>query len=323
MKNLRELPKFRDGLSYLYIEHGRIEQRHKAIAWYGEEGEVAIPCAALGVLLLGPGTSITHAAVKALAENGCSICWVGEEGVRFYASGTGETRSSRNLLKQVEAWSNPERHMRIVEEMYRMRFPQSLPQDLTLQQIRGMEGVRVRDTYARASRATGVPWTGRSYKRGTWRSATPVNRALSAGSACLYGICHAGIVSAGYNPALGFIHTGKQLSFVYDMADLYKTQLVVAAAFEVVADSDQGVERQMRERLREASRRIRLLERIVDDLAYLFTPSTDGDPYADDGSLPGRLWDPIAEVPGGIAYGCDGSGERTHESEGGADAVDD
>jgi len=323
MKNLRELPKFKDSLSYLYIEHGRIEQRHKAVAWYGEEGEVAIPCASLGVLLLGPGTSITHAAVRALADNGCSICWVGEEGVRFYAGGMGETWSSRNLLKQVQAWSDPERHMGVVKEMYRMRFPQPLPQNLTLQQIRGMEGVRVRDTYARASRTTGVPWSGRSYERGAWRSASPVNRALSAGSACLYGICHAGIVSAGYSPALGFIHTGKQLSFVYDMADLYKAQLVVPAAFEVVADSDHAVERRVREKLREASRRVHLLERVVDDLAYLFALSLDGDPYAEDGSLPGRLWDPMAEVPGGIAYGCDGAGKRSYESEGGAHEMDD
>ena len=314
MKNLRELPKFRDGLSYLYIEHGRIEQRHKSIAWYGEEGEVAVPCAALSVLLLGPGTSVTHAAVRALADNGCSICWVGEDGVRFYASGTGETRSSKRLLKQVEAWSDPDWHMRIVESMYRMRFPQPIPDGLTLQQIRGMEGVRVRDAYANASRATGVPWTGRSYQRGTWQSATPVNRALSAGSACLYGICHAGIISTGYSPALGFIHTGKQLSFVYDVADLYRTQLVVPIAFKVTQESDQGVERRVRERLREASRQVRLLERIVDDLAYLFSPPVDGDPYAEDGCRPGMLWDPVAEVPGGTAYGRDGPGEGAIES---------
>lgn len=309
MKNLRELPKFRDGLSYLYIEHGRIEQKQRSIAWYGAEGEVAIPCAALGVLLLGPGTSITHAAVKSLADNGCSICWVGEDSVRFYASGTGETRSSRNLLRQAEAWADETEHMRIVETMYRMRFPDPLPRDLTLQQIRGLEGVRVRDAYAQESKATDVPWLGRNYRRDSWHTADPINRALSAGYACMYGICHTGIVSAGYSPALGFIHTGKQLSFVYDIADLYKIQLVVPAAFSVVAESDHGVERRVRETLREQIRNTHLLRCIVDDLSRLFRTKEEDDPYTEDGSKPGKLWDPHDSVIGGVSYGDHGTGE--------------
>jgi len=262
MKNLRELPKFRDGLSYLYIEHGRIEKQHKSIAWYGEEGEVSVPAAALGVLLLGPGTAITHAAVRTLAETGCSICWVGEEQVRFYASGVGETRNSRNLLLQAEAWADQDTHMQVVEAMYRMRFQDPLPENLTLQQIRGVEGVRVREAYARASRVTGVPWKGRNYDRGDWGKADPINRALSAGFACMYGICHAGIKSSGYSPGLGFIHTGKQLSFVYDIADLYKTQIVVPVAFSAVADGDRLIERRVRERLRDRFRNEHLLARL-------------------------------------------------------------
>jgi len=316
MKNLRELPKFRDGLSYLYIEHGRIEQKHKSIAWYGPDGEVAIPCAALGVLLLGPGTTVTHAAIKSMADNGCTVCWVGEDNLRFYASGTGETRSSHNLRRQAECWANEETHARIVETMYRMRFAEPLKKDLTLQQIRGMEGARVRDAYARASRKTGVPWRGRNYRRDAWHKSDPINRALSAGSACLYGVCHAGIVSAGYSTALGFIHTGKQLSFVYDVADLYKTQLVVPAAFAAVAESDQGVERRVRTILREGIRRTHLLRRIVDDLGKLFGGGEEDDPFSEDGSKPGELWDPDSPVDGGVSYGGAGSGEGSDEPEG-------
>lgn len=313
MKNLRELPKFRDGLSYLYIERGRIEQQHRSIAWYGEEGEVAVPAAALGVLLLGPGTSITHAAVKTLADNGCSICWVGENQVRFYANGTGETRSSRNLLRQAAAWADKEEHMRVVETMYRMRFPGPLPRDLSLRQIRGMEGVRVREAYVQASRTTGVLWTGRSYSRGEWSKTDSINRALSSGFACIYGICHAGIVSVGYSPGLGFVHTGKQLSFVYDIADLYKIQLVIPIAFSLVADSEKAIERRVRETLRDEFRSARLLERIVGDLSRLFSPEEQDDPYSVDGAKPGDLWDPDGTVAGGISYGSDGSGERSDQ----------
>lgn len=208
MKNLQELPRFRDGLSFIYVEHGRIEQEAKAIAWWSPDGIVSIPCAALGVLFLGPGTTITHAAIKALAASGCSVCWVGEDQTRFYAAGTGETRSSAGLIRQAAAWADPGQHLQVVRTMYSIRFPEGLPGDLTLQQIRGMEGVRVRDSYARASRETGITWHGRDYKRGSWGATDPVNRALSAASACLYGVCHAAVVSAGYSPALGFIHTG-------------------------------------------------------------------------------------------------------------------
>lgn len=327
-RNLRELPKLRDGLGYLYFEHGRVEQQFQSIALIrpppGDDapGEViTVPCAALGVLLLGPGTTVTHAAIKALADNGCSVLWMGEEGQRFYAQGTGETRSSARLLKQVRAMSTPTEQLAIVAKLYRMRFPEPLPADFTLQQLRGREGVRVRDAYARASKATGVPWSGRNYNRGDWRSADPINRALSAANACLYGLAHAGIVSLGFSPALGFIHTGKQLSFVYDVADLYKLETVVPAAFATAAESGEHVETRVRAALRKRCHGVGLLERMSKDLLGLFdiVEGSESDPWANDGSAPGQLWDGDATVDGGVAYGKDpvlgaepvDSGERT------------
>jgi CRISPR-associated protein Cas1 len=301
-RNLKELPKFRDGLSYIYLEHGRIEQEAQAVAYYGPDGAVMIPAAALGVLLLGPGTAITHAAIKQLANNGCSVFWVGEEMMRFYASGMGETRSSANLMRQAQAWSDPAAHLEVVKRFYRMRFPEPLSPELSLEQIRGREGVRVRDTYSRWSRETGVEWKGRNYNRGNWAEADPINRALSAGAACLYGLAHAAIVSAGYSPALGFIHTGKQLSFVYDVADIYKAETLIPAAFRVVAESEFGVERRVRQALREQLREVRFLERIVSDLHSLFEALEVPDPYAEDASAPGDLWDMEGTVPGGVAY---------------------
>ncbi|MEZ4631638.1 MAG: type I-E CRISPR-associated endonuclease Cas1e, partial [Deinococcales bacterium] len=206
MPNLQELPRFRDGLSYLYVEQARIEQDAKAIACYHQDGKISVPASSLALLMLGPGTSISHAAIKVLADSGCLVNWVGEEMVRYYASGLGETRSSQNLLKQAETWANPQKRLQIVRHMYGMRFEEALDPRLSLQQIRGKEGVRVRTAYDRASKATGVPWHGRSYQRGQWGNTDPINRALSAGAACLYGVCHAAIVSAGFSPALGFIH---------------------------------------------------------------------------------------------------------------------
>jgi CRISPR-associated protein Cas1 len=243
------------------------------------------------------------------------VSWVGEEGVRFYASGLGETRSSAALMSQAEAWADPHRRLQVVRNMYEMRFAEPLDAGLSIQQVRGLEGVRVREAYARASRATGVPWHGRNYKRQSWVDADPVNRALSAGSACLYGVVHAAIVSLGYSPGLGFIHTGKQLSFVYDIADIYKAETVIPTAFDVVANSDSAIESRVRTRLRNSFREQRLLARIARDLDSLFDLASGADdPYAVDAPAPGDLWDPSGLVDGGVAYGSDDPGNGSPES---------
>src|SRR5579872_310577 len=236
MKDLHLLPKVRDSWSYLYVEHCRVDQEAKAIALHDERGTTAVPCASLTLLMLGPGTSVTHAAIRVLAESGCLVAWTGEEGVRTYAQGMGETRSARNLLWQAYLCMNRQRRLEVVRRMYAKRFAEELAPHLTLEQIRGREGVRVREAYARASRESGVEWQGRSYHRNEWKSTDAVNRALSTANSCLYGVCHAAIISAGYSPALGFIHTGKMLSFVYDVADLYKADVTIPLAFCAAVD---------------------------------------------------------------------------------------
>lgn len=302
--DLRLLPKLRDGLSYIFVEHGRIEREDSSIAWYGPDGAVAIPAAALATILIGPGVTITHAAVVALADNGVTVAWVGESGVRFYASGLGETRSARNLERQARAWADETLRVEIVRRLYTFRFREPLEADLTLEQIRGKEGVRVRDGYARAAKAAGVTWRGRRYKRDDWEEADVLNRALSAGNACLYGVCHAAIVSLGFTPGLGFLHTGKQLSFVYDVADLYKTEIVVPAAFAAAGVSGEDIERRVRHALRDSFREAKLLSRVSRDLLRLFDiPDGDVDPFEIDAAAPGDIWDGDKYVAGGREYG--------------------
>lgn len=302
-KNLRMLPKTRDSWTYLYAERCRIDQDEKAIALQDMKGKTAVPCASLTLLMLGPGTTITHAAVKTLAENGCTVLWTGEGGVRLYAQGLGETRSARRLLHQARLCTNPTLRLKVVRRMYEQRFPGPLDDGLTLQQIRGKEGVRVRESYARASRESGVEWNGREYTRDDWKSADPVNRALSAANSCLYGVCHAAILSAGYSPGLGFIHTGKLLSFVYDIGDLYKAEITIPAAFQAVKDGEEGMEGRIRRGLRDRFKDERLLARVVDDIDKLFAielPSDDSF-FDQDAAAPGDLWDPdIGNVAGGI-----------------------
>ncbi len=304
IKDLHLLPKFRDGMSYLYVEHCRIDRESKAIAIHDASGMVPVPCANLALIMLGPGVSITHAAVMTLADNGCLVTWCGEEGIRFYASGQGKTRSAGNLLAQARLWADPKSHMEVVRRMYIARFPEPLPDGLSLQQIRGREGIRMRGVYAQESLKAGVEWTGRNYKKNSWNSTDPVNRAISAANSCLYGLCHAAILSSGFSAALGFIHTGKMLSFVYDIADLYKTEISIPAAFREAALGKDNLDRRVRISCRDLIASSRLLKRIVDDIYHILGMTENSNQNVSDDAKPGKLWDSgHHEVDGGINYG--------------------
>jgi CRISPR-associated protein Cas1 len=301
MRDLHELPKLRDSLSYLYVEHAVLNKKDQAIEYIREdEGRVMIPVAALSVLLLGPGTKITHAAVLTLADNGCSVVWVGEDGTKFYSFGTGETRRASHMLRQAELSCDPNLRLGVVRRMYQFRFPEPMESELSLEQIRGMEGARVRSAYYRAARQYGVEWHGRNYDRASWGNSDPINRALSAANSLLNGLCHAAIVSGGYSPALGFIHTGKQLSFVYDIADLYKADITIPLAFRTVAESSEHVEARVRTASRERFREVKLLERILADIDSLLeiteSQITEGEDFDDDQALPGPLWDAPEDI---------------------------
>jgi CRISPR-associated protein Cas1 len=268
-ENLQELPRLRDSLSYIYIEHAIIDRAQNAIEFIQSEGRTLVPVAALCVILLGPGTSISHAAIKCLAENGCSMVWVGEDNIRCYAQGLGETRKSYHLIRQAEMLCDPKKRDQVVRKMYQMRFEEILPAGMSLNQIRGKEGARIRDAYASISQLYGTPWLGRQYDRFDWNRGDIVNRALSAANGLLNGICHAAIVTGGYSPALGFIHTGRMLSFVYDIADLYKTDITIPASFETVVKHPENIESHVRERCREIFLEKRLLKRILQDIDTL------------------------------------------------------
>lgn len=302
MQDLHELPKLRDSLSYLYIEHAIVEQQAKAVELIDKRGRTLIPAANLTVLFLGPGTSITHAAVKSLADNGCGIVWVGEDVTRFYAHGTGETRRAYHLLHQARLVSNPNLRLEVCKRMYRYRFgDELLDPHLTIQELRGKEGARVRTAYAQASLRYGVEWHGRRYKRGSWGDTDPINRALSTANALLNGLCHAAIVSGGYSPALGFIHTGKQRSFVYDVADLYKVEVTIPVAFRLTGKGTRGLQSRVRRACREAFKEHRLLKRILRDIDEILDVPEDvleaGKAADTDPARPEPLWTPEQDAP--------------------------
>lgn len=295
--SVSELTRISERLSYIYVEHAVVHREDNAITVKEERGTTHIPAASLSALLLGPGTRVTHQAMVLLGECGTSAIWVGEQGVRYYAHGRSLARSSRLLIAQAMKVSNTRTRLEVARTMYTWRFPGEDTSRLTMQQLRGREGARVRKVYLNWSNKTGVPWKSRHYNPNDFGDSDPINQALSAAHACLYGIVHAAIVALGCAPGLGFVHTGNSWSFVYDIADLYKAEITVPAAFQVAASYEQGQDigsitrRAVRDRIRSE----KIMQRIARDIQRLLVSEEIAEESLESADM--LLWD---EKTGGV-----------------------
>lgn len=300
---LQALPQIGDRMTFLYLERCVLNRQDSAITVTDDQGTVFVPAAAISVLLLGPGTKVTHRAMELIGDAGVSILWVGEHGVRYYAGGRALTHRAELLIRQAELVSNTRLRLGVVRQMYSMRFPNEDVSKLTLQQLRGREGARVRSVYRKAAKEWNVPWNGRTYDPDDFAGGDPVNQALSAGHACLYGAAHAVIQALGCSPGLGFVHTGHECSFVYDLADLYKADITIPLAFEVAATADrEEVGSAMRRRTRDAMVQYHLMERMVRDIRTLFAQEGE----APTGENAVYLWDDKRGlVENGRSYGAE------------------
>lgn len=286
---LQELPTVKERITFLYVERCLVNRQDSALAFEEARGVVLVPGACLGVLMLGPGSNISHRAVELAADAGICLIWVGEQGVRYYASGRPLARTSRLVIRQAELVSNVRSRVAVARAMYQMRFPDEDVSKLTMQQLRGREGARVRSVYRACSKEYGVPWSARSYNPNAFEDGTPVNQALSAAHACLYGLAHCVIAALGCSPALGFVHTGHDRSFVYDFADLYKAQITIPIAFAVAAEHSEDIGAETRRRVRDAFASSRILEHMVHDLQWLLLSHEEEESFAETEVL--RLWD--------------------------------
>ena len=285
-----QLTRADDRVSFLYLEHCTLGRDGGALTATDEQGVLHVPVAALSVLLLGPGTRVTHQAISVVADSGCSVVWVGEEGVRYYAHGRSIARSTRLLELQAQKVSNTRSRLEVARQMYAMRFPNEDTAKLTMQQLRGKEGARVRKIYRQCAEKYKVEWSKREYDPDNYTNADPINQALSAAHTCLYGLTHAVITALGCSPGLGFVHTGHDRSFVYDIADLYKAEISIPVAFEVVSDLEKDGIAEIsdigsitRRAVRDQFKKQRLGERIAEDLKTLIAGESaeDGDLWAD------------------------------------------
>ncbi|MFH9044531.1 type I-E CRISPR-associated endonuclease Cas1e [Streptomyces sp. NPDC017966] len=311
------LPRVADSLSFLYLDMVRVVQDDTGVCGQIQVGEqrtdlVYIPTAALSCLLLGPGVSITTPALTTLARHGTSVVCVGA--VRTYAGILPDSLTTHWLERQVATWADPARRLDVAVRMYRMRFKDAdVPKTVTLDQLRGMEGQRMKAFYKILAQQHGIGRFRRNYRPDQWDTQDPVNLALSAANTCLYGIVHAALLALGLSSALGYVHTGTQHAFVYDIADLYKTEITLPLAF-ALHNSD-NPEQEARRRFREDLRLLRLLPRIVQDVQSLLTPPHTSTPDDTDEEHSERrdvrmlhLWDPkTGTLPAGVNYAQGGN----------------
>lgn len=268
---LNELPRISDRVSFIYLEHAKINRQDSAIAVRDQQGLICIPCSMIGVLLLGPGTDISHRAIELIGDTGTTIVWVGERCVRFYAQGRPLAHTTRLLEAQAKLVSNTKTRVMVARKMYQMRFCDEDVSKLTMQQLRGREGARVRKIYRKQSKRHHVEWNGRHYDIENFLEGSVIDQALSAANVSLYGVVHSVIAALGMSAGLGFVHTGHDKSFVYDIADLYKAELTIPLAFQVAAEcnEDDDIGKITRLKMRDALVDGKLLKRIVQDLQYL------------------------------------------------------
>lgn len=234
---LADLPKIRDRYPFLYLEHGRLEIDDSSVKWISADREVfRIPAAVISTILLGPGTSVTHEAVKVLATLNTTVCWIGEDSLLFYAVGQSPTANTGNLKKQLSLSSDPESSLAVAKKMFSARFPDVSLRGKKLKDLMAMEGARVQMLYAALAEKYDISWKGRSYKPGEFELSDMTNKLITGCNTALYGLVSSVIHALGLSPHIGFVHSGSPLPFVYDVADLYKGELVFDLAFSLTAE---------------------------------------------------------------------------------------
>ncbi len=289
---LKPLP-MKDRISMVFVQYGQVDVLDGAFVLIDKAGvRTHIPVGSVACIMLEPGTRVSHAAIRLAAQVGTLLVWVGESGVRLYASGQpGGARADR-LLYQAKLALDDELRLKVVRKMYELRFGEPAPARRSVEQLRGIEGARVRATYKLLAQQHHVNWQARNYDHQQWDAADVPNRCLSAATSCLYGISEAAVLAAGYAPAVGFIHTGKPLSFVYDVADLFKFETVVPLAFRIAAKAPPEPERAVRLACRDLFRSSKLLERIIPTIEEVLAAGEIAPPQAPPESVPPAIPNP-------------------------------
>lgn len=292
---LKPIP-IKDRVSMIFVGMGRIDVRDGAFVVIDEvKGDRKhIPVGSVVCIMLEPGTRVSHAAVKLAATTGTLLIWVGESGVRLYSAGQPGGARADKLLYQAKLALDEELRLKVVRKMFEFRFGEPAPSRRSIDQLRGIEGARVRKTYQLMAKQYGVEWRGRNYDPKDWESGDIINKCLSAATACLYGVTEAAVLAAGYAPAIGFIHSGKPKAFVYDIADLFKFETVVPVAFQIASKGTHNPDRDVRIACRDSFRKTRLLKKIIPTIEDILAAGDIKPPPPPEDAQPPAIPEPVS-----------------------------
>ena len=263
------------GRGNVYVESGTLRF---VTAGFGDlgPGDYAIPFQMVSCLMLQPGTTVSHDALRILARHGTAVVCVGEDGVRFYASLPAGPAASARARRQTLAWCDPEMRNAVVRKMYALRLGEFLPAT-DINALRGMEGARAKAIYQRLAERHGIRWRGRRYDRGDPESADLANQAINHASSAVEGAALAAVAATGTIAQLGFIHEDSSNAFALDISDLFRDTILLPVAFRATAlmlqRKEGPVERVVRRLAGETFRQEKVVPRMIDRIKYLI----DGD----------------------------------------------
>lgn len=272
LKVSRELiPQVKDKYPFVYLEHGRLEIDDSSVKWIEATGHViSIPCATVNTILLVPGTSVTHAAIKSMSESNCTVCWIGSDSLLYYATGETPTANTYNLKKQISLYSNSKKKLETARTLFSFRFPDLELKEKSLSEMMGMEGYRVKELYKKVAEKYEIPWDGRNYIPGKINLSDTTNKILTCCNVALYGILLSVVHALGFSPRIGFIHSGCPLPFVYDIADLYKPEVSIDLAFKLTKEmGGEYIKDVVADAFRERLCNNNILERSVKDIGKI------------------------------------------------------
>lgn len=261
-------------VSFFYVERGSLSVIDGCLVLTDDEDrtQYEVPARATTTIMVGPGTNVTTEAARLAAEYGVLIVWVGEHGVRCYSAGKPWSDNTKWLEKQVQCYADEKKTLKVARELFYRRFGVRMHRR-SIEQLRGLEGARVKEAYKLTAQEFGVPWKGRRYTPGNPDGTTDApNLAINVANTCLYGLVETAVNATGMSSGLGFIHRGSRVSFVLDIADLYKTDKMVPLAFRIVAENGigaepwPGLEGDVRRAARDLFRETELLGTVVEDM---------------------------------------------------------
>lgn len=243
-----------------------------------DAGDYAIPFQQLSLILLGPGSTVSHDTLRLLARHGTGLSAIGEDGVRIYTAPPLTTTESALARRQVEAWSRKKTRLDIARRMYAWRLGTVLPHR-ELDVLRGIEGSRMKEAYRQLASKYGVDWRGRRYDRNAPESADVPNQAINHAATAIESAAIIATTAVGAIPQLGFIHEDAGIALPLDIADLYRTSVTIPVAFQAAAEDqrqpDLSIDRRVRRRMGETLHREQIIPDMIDKLKELFGDGSD------------------------------------------------